>query len=369
MSTPKHVLVVAGDPSGDEHAAALVRALKARDSSVRITAAGGIHLQRVADRFLFSLVGVGGFGFLEPLFKLPALASALRQITTVLAQDRPDMVIPVDYYGFNLRVAQTAHKRQIPVVYYISPQVWASRPGRVQTLAKVLTKIMVIFPFEQALYEKANIPVAFTGHPLLDRLPEPSSPVTPVTIGLLPGSRMGIVQRHLPILIETATMLHAYFPEAQFLLFRPPEIPEKVYAPLIRGMTWISLVCEETYEKRKGLSLAISVSGTASLENSLLGIPMIIMYKLSPITYAIAKRLIRVPYVAIPNILAGERIVPEYIQSDATPHKLALAAKELLLNRPLWDSTRHKLLALRKQLGQPGASDRAAEEVLALLKN
>jgi lipid-A-disaccharide synthase len=366
-SMPKHVLIVAGDPSGDQHGAELARVLKQRDTGIRVSALGGTHLKSAADQFLYPLVGLGGFGFWEPLLKLPKLWRARQAIKRLLEKDPPQVVIPIDYYGFNIHVARLAKQHGIPVVYFVSPQVWASRPGRVQKLAKVLTKILVIFPFEEELYRQAGIPVRFVGHPLLDRVPEPESANGTLTIGLLPGSRRGVVERHLPVLIEAADRLRSVFPQAQFLLFRPAELSADFYQPYLNGRTWLQVVDDPDYARRKKLSLAISVSGTAALENTLLGIPMIIMYKLSALTFAIARKLIRVPFVAIPNILAGKAVVPELLQADATPDKLASAARAVLENPIAARRMRDDLLAQRTRLGSKGAVQRAADEITHFL--
>jgi len=363
----KHVLIVAGDPSGDLHGAALAQALKALDPDVALSVLGGTHLRQAADHFLYPLVGLGGFGFWEPVLKLPHLWRAWRAVRAVLRTDPPNVVIPIDYYGFNIHVARLAKRHCIPVVYYISPQVWASRPQRTRALAKVLSKMLVIFPFEVDLYRQAGVPVRFVGHPLLDLVPAPSQPNGILSIGLLPGSRWSIVERHLPILIQTARELRKSFPDAQFTLFRPLDIAESRYLPWLEKVSWLRLTHDPVYEQRKKLSLAITVSGTAALENTLLGIPMIVMYKLSALTYAIAKRVIQVPYVAIPNILAGKPLVPELLQADAVPEKLAAAARSLLENPESGRRMRQELLSLRSQLGEGGSVQTAAQEIAPFL--
>lgn len=363
----KHVFIVAGDPSADQHGSALAEALKRRIPGVKISALGGTHLRQSAHQFIYPLVNVGGFGFWEPVLKLPQLWRAWQRLSDILRHEKPDVVVPMDYYGFNIHVARKAHREHIPVVYYISPQVWATRPGRIQELAKVLTKMLVIFPFEEKLYREAGVPVRYIGHPLLDRIPLPATPNGILRVGLFPGSRPEIAQRHLPLLAQTAKELKREFPEAQFILFRPEEREESFYQSVLSQAPWIQVVYDPTYEKRQLLSLAITVSGTAALENTLLGIPMIIMYKLSPLTYVIARRLIRIPFVGIPNILAGEAIVPELLQQNASPEKLAQTAQTLLKNPSSLRQTRDSLLAVRRQLGDPGSSDRAAEEISQVL--
>jgi lipid-A-disaccharide synthase len=361
-----HLLVVAGDPSADEHAAGLVRSLRQRLPGLRVTALGGNHLKNVSDHFLYPLVGVGGFGFLEPILKIPELWRVRRSIDRLLQTDTPNVVLPCDYYGFNIHVAEAAHRRKVPVIYFISPQVWASRPGRIQRLGKVIKKMLVIFPFEEKLYRDAGVDAVYVGHPLVDRLPTPADPGPTVRIGLLPGSRKGVALRHLPLLAETADRLHARYPETELILFRAQNLDAALFEPWTQSRPWIRLEVDGSLELRRTLSLAIGVSGTAALENTLLGIPMVIMYRLSTVTYQIAKRLIRIPFVGIPNILAGRSIVPELLQDDATPDKLAAEAAAILHDEPRRRRMREELLALRGTL-QTGATDRAAEEIIRFL--
>ncbi len=226
--------------------------------------------------------------------------------------------------------------------------------------------MLVIFPFEKDLYEKAGVPVRFVGHPLLERVPARSAESFGPTIGLLPGSRRGTVIRHLPLLIQTAEILHKEFPDVRCFLFRPEEIEEEFYKPYLAQTPWIKLMTDPDYETRKTLWLAIGVSGTAALENMLLGIPMIIMYKLSQVTYWIAKALIRVPYVGIPNLLANRLVVPELLQDDATPETLAKAARPFLSTSKKRAEMRKELISLRSTLAE-GGSAKAAEEILGMM--
>ena len=328
--------------------------------------AGGKYLQQKANAFLYPLVGIGGFGFWEPLTKLPQLWKAWTVVKTLIQKDRPDIVIPIDYYGFNIHVAKRARAAGIPVAYYISPQVWASRPARVAKLASAVTQMLVIFPFETEIYRKAHVPVSFVGHPLIERLPAPDKESALPTVGLLPGSRRGTAARHMPLLIQAAKLLHQEFPDARCILFRPDEIEEAFYLPYLTQTPWIELTTDASYDARKHLWVAIGVSGTAALENMLLGIPMVIMYNLSQLTYLIAKQLIRVPYIGIPNILAGKPVVPELIQDEATPLGIALTAKSFLNDRARRDACRQDLLSLRSTL-QEGGSQRAADEILRMM--
>jgi lipid-A-disaccharide synthase len=363
MPKSPHILLIAGDPSADRHGASLVEALRTRQPTLRVSAVGGPHLRQTADAFLFPLVDVGGFGFWEPLLKWRQLWQAWKAIRNLIREDPPDLVVPVDYYGFNIHVARLAHSRGIAVVYYISPQVWASRPYRIQKLSAVVRKMLVIFPFETVLYEKANVPVSFVGHPLLERLPPPGFESLKPTVGFLPGSRQNTIRRHMPVLVETAQRLRQQRPDLECVIIRPEEIAESFYTPFLGAASWIRVEADPSYARRKAFWVTIGVSGTAALENTLLGIPMVIMYKLSPLSYRIAKKLIRVPFVGIPNLLAGRAIVSEYLQEKATPEALCQAAQTLLADSRQRAEMRKSLLALRAALRE-GGSHRAAEEIL-----
>ena len=319
----------------------------------------------MADRFIYPLVGVGGFGFWEPVFKLPQLLNARETVESLFHDWKPDVVIPIDFYGFNIHIARMAKKRGIPVYYYVSPQVWASRPHRIQELKKYVAEMLVLFPFEEALYRKAGVPVSFVGHPLMEQLPAPGQESAAPFLGLLPGSRRSVVQRHLPSLIAAAKASKAdqIHPHLEAVLFRPEEIEAAFYQEALRETPWIELTTDHGYVYRRQLWLAIGVSGTAALENIHLGVPMIIMYKLSRLTYEVAKRLIRVPFIGIPNLLAGHRVVPEFIQDHATPENLAAAAIPLLTDAAQRAAQRQQLLALRQTL-ESGGSARAADTTI-----
>lgn len=356
------ILVVAGDPSGDLHGSHLIAALRRRDASVRVAAVGGALMRAQADEFLEDLAGRGVTGFLEPALKLRFLLDLALRLKRFLERRKPDVVVCIDYYGFNRRVLGLAARAGIPAVYYVSPQVWASRPGRVETLRRLVRKMLVIFPFEERLYREAGVPVEFVGHPLLDVIPEPEKPapvVPPLRVGLLPGSRKSEIQRHLPVLAAAFERLKRHFPEAEACVFASASLPDSAYPsklPLIR---------ETGYEKRRELHLALSSSGTATLENALLGIPMVVIYKLSWPTYLIARAIVRVKRIAMANIIAGKDVAPELIQGAATPENVAAAALGLLEDPRRYVALRRELASLREGLGGPGAADRAARAVLA----
>lgn len=364
LMSPPLFLVVAGDPSGDLHAANLIRALKRREPGTRVAAVGGPLCRAVADEFIEDLASRGVTGFWEPVLKIPFLLGLRTRLQSFVNERRPAALICVDYYGFNRRVLPLAKAAGIPAFYFVSPQVWASRPGRIKVLKRFVTKMLVIFPFEETMYREAGIPVEFVGHPLLDLIPEPAKRTEgePVTVGLLPGSRNSELKRHIPVFFEAFRLLRRKRPDLRGYLFASANQGDAAYGKLPDGVT---LVREHDYALRATCDLALCSSGTATLENALLGIPMVVIYKLSWPTYAIARALVNVKHIAMANLLAGRGVVPELIQHEATAKKAAAEASRFLDDASCAARTRGELIAVRRSLGTPGAAGRAAAAILA----
>lgn len=361
------VLVVAGDPSGDIHAADLARHLKR--GGARVVAVGGVRLKAEADEFVEDLASRGVTGFWEPLAKLPFLAGLLRRLG--LRMKTANALVCVDFYGFNRRVLELAREAGKPAYFYVSPQVWASRPGRVKVLKRLVRRMLVIFPFEQKLYEEAGVPCSFVGHPLLDLVPEAldrKAPGRPLVVGLLPGSRPSEISRLLPLLLDSFELLRRHFPDSRAEIFAADGLPDAAYAAAL-GREKVEIVRDANYKRRSLLDLALISSGTATLETALLGVPMVVVYKLSWPTYLIARAIIHVPYISMANILAGAELAPELIQHQATPMRVAAAARGLLEDPRKYRALRAQLAALRDRLGRPGAAQRAAEAVLRDLRS
>lgn len=359
---PQNIFISAGDLSGEIHAARLVTALKKLQPDCRVSAMGGENLKAVADKFLCNLVNLSAFGFLEPVklyFKLRQIFD--EKIKRAWQEQKPDKVILVDYYGFNIHVAEEAHNAGIPVYYYISPQVWASRPGRIKKLSRYVSKMLVILPFEEEIYRKAGVDTTFVGHPLLDIVPEPaqktSLPATPC-IGLFPGSRPSVLKKHLPLFDDVYKRIKKEVP-CEIKLFGL-ETAKELYA----GYSFPVVYHDEDYAERRKVDLAITVSGTVSLEHTLLGIPMIVVYRLARLNYLLAKMLVNIDSITMANILAGQKIVPELIQDDATPMNIIDHALGMLKNPEAYRKMRDYLLSVRKQLGNPGVSERAAQIII-----
>lgn len=391
-----HFLIVAGDPSGDLYGAMLARELRALDPEARFSAVGGRFLREEAaagGRFLHDLASLGITGFLEPLRNLFLFLDIDRRIQDLLREDRPDAVVCVDFYGFNRHVLKAARAEGVTTCYFISPQVWATRPGRVRALKELVDRMIVIFPFEEKLYREAGVPVTWVGHPLLDILPpalsgsgerppsEDGGPMpaarnggageepSALKVGLLPGSRLSEIRRHLPVFLGALRRMLRDYPRCEASLFASAQVPDAVYEEFLlpwraSGGLEVKIVREADYRERSGLDIALTSSGTATLENALLGVPMVVIYKLFWPTYAIARAMIRVPYITMANLLCGKRLVPELVQAQADAPGVAREALLILEDPRRLAGLRKELSALRGLLGGPGAARRAAEAVL-----
>lgn len=365
---------VAGDFSGDIHASHVVRNLREEVSDAYVIAIGGPELRKVSDLFLEDLVGEGLFGFWEPVKKLPWLWRLLRNVMApAIEEHRPDVVVPVDFFGFNRKTIQIARERDVPVKYLVSPQIWASRPNRIEILRKYVDKMIVLFPFEEELYRKAGMDVAFYGHPLLDLIPEISEIDTQASdqpvVGLLPGSRVSEVRAHLPFYLEAATKVATSSEPLSLLLFAARSVPEQLYDEILStakiSSDSLEVVWDENYQRRRKVDFAVTTSGTATLENALLGIPMVVLYRTSWFNYQLAKALIKVPYISIVNILAGQEVVPELIQQKADAANLAEEMKHIIFNPQALHAKREELLAIRRMLGSPGVYKKIAVDLLS----
>lgn len=351
------IFISAGDLSGEIHAANLVREIKKISPATFISSTGGANLKSVSDNFIEDIVNINAFGFLpvKPFF---ILKNVYKKIKQNFINERPDKVILVDYYGFHSFVLKLAKKMNIPVYYYVSPQVWASRKGRIKTIAKNVKKMLCILPFEEKMYRDNGVDAVFVGNPLIDIVPEKTNfeISNPPVIGLFPGSRKSVIKRHMPIVLETAKLLREKL-NAKFIMFAVSEnadfeLPE-----------YIELVTNNDFEKRKAANIAICPSGTVSLENSIMGIPMAVMYKLSNFNYYFIRMIATVKYITLANILADKPVVPEFIQFDAVPEKIADSVVEQLKPENYLSKVK-ELLEFRKMLGNPGVSKRAAEIIL-----
>jgi len=372
MSAPLRVLLVAGEASGDLHGAALVRALRQRVSTVEVAGVGGPRLRAAGMRVLVDTEHVATMGFVETFGTLGRLLSTYRHLVRFLDTQRPDLVVLIDYPEFNLRLARQAKRRAIPVFYFIAPQVWAWRRGRVRTIAERVDKLGVVFPFEADLYNNGRQLAEFIGHPLLDvvRPTRPASatraqygldPERPV-VALLPGSRKKEVRYLFRPMCEAGARLAQEGWQPIVALaesLTPADLAEALGGPLP-----IPIAHGDTYNAVAAADAAIVASGTATLETALLGCPMVIVYRMAPLTHWIARRLVEVNWIGMPNIILQRSVFPELIQSEATPAAMADAVRSVRARRA---EMAEALEQLRTRLGAPGAAERAADLALALV--
>lgn len=372
------ILIVAGEASGDLHGGRLVEALRHLDPRLTLEGMGGDGMQAAGVRLLADARETAVVGLTELWEKRRALRAALERLRDHLRRVRPALLICIDFPDFNLLLARTAHRLGIPVCYFISPQVWAWRRGRIRVIRRLVRKMLVLFPFEEALYRGAGVDVAFVGHPLLDVLAQaPSREASRAALGvdggasvlgLLPGSRQAEIRRHLPLLLHAAARLRARRPDLVVLLGAAPALdPCRVEAEAAAASVPVRVVRGRTHEVMRAADLLLAVSGTVTLEAAILGTPMVITYRMATLSWLLARLLVRVRFIGLPNLVAGDGIVPELIQFAATPERLEAAAREILDSPERQGQMRAALAEVRARLGAPGAALRAAKAVLALL--
>jgi lipid-A-disaccharide synthase len=374
----KKILLVAGEVSGDLHGAHLIEAIQRIEPEVQFFGIGGENLKSRGMRLLYPSHSLSVVGITEAFLKLKTVFKALRGLKKSMDWERPDLIILIDFPEFNLRLAKIAHQRSIPVLYYISPQIWAWRPKRVKLIAKWVEKMVVFFPFEVPIYEAASVDVEWVGHPLLD-IVKPNLPKEVAIrqfgldperriIGLLPGSRTHEVRRLLPPLLASTYLLHKEIPDLQFIIPLAPGISKRDLSPWMKNTPIpVKIVEGYAYEVMNLSDLLITASGTATLEGAILGKPMVIVYKVSFLSYWIGRILIRVDHIGLVNLVAGKEIAPELIQDDAIPQRIAEEALRILKDPILCQRIIESMAKVRHSLGEPGAAQRAAKIVTSLL--
>jgi lipid-A-disaccharide synthase len=377
MDRGKEIMLVVGEASGDMHGASLVKALLKRDPNLTFFGVAGDELQRTNFEAVFTVAELTGMGLLELAGNIKNIIAAYRLLRRTLRTRRPRLLILIDFPELNLRLARLAKSLAIPVLYYVSPQIWAWRRGRIRQIAQVVDKMAVVFPFEVEFYERHQIPVEFVGHPLLDVVAVSQGPDAilremglhkekPV-VALLPGSRRKEIAYHLPVMVAAAAELKR-LEQAQFFCVRATTLDRAVLQKeLNRAGFVIPIVESDRYNAVNAADLVWAASGTATLETALLEKPMIVVYRVSWITYWFARLLVRIKYIGITNIIAGKAIVPELVQSDLSPERLVHVSQAILND----DDARAKMIAnlskLREQLGSPGAAHRVAELAISMM--
>lgn len=379
--TSRHqsAMIIAGEASGDLHGAHVVRALRSMAPAMTIMGIGGGAMREAGVEIIVSAETLSVVGITEVAAKLPALFHARRQVRAALTLRRPQVLILIDFPDFNLHVAGMAKALKIPVLYYISPQIWAWRKGRVKTIGRRVDHMAVILPFEEPFYRQHGIPVTFVGHPLLDRPPAPDSddgisgltgtPEAPV-VGLLPGSRDGEVLRILPEMMVAARQVRRRFPRVRFILSRAPTVSAGVLSAALAHADPSMPVTITTADVRRIFqrsTLVIAASGTVALEAAMAHTPMVVVYRVSPLSYLLGRALVRVPFISLVNLIAGRAVVPELIQDDALGDRIAATVLTLMGDPAAMAEMTRQLAGIQRKLGMPGASVRVARIALEMM--
>jgi lipid-A-disaccharide synthase len=374
----RSLMLVAGEASGDQHAAHLVQELKLRHPDLVCFGLGGDCMAAAGVEILHNLVSHAVIGIAEVFRKLGDFFDALREAERLLRERRPDALILIDLPDMNLRIAAKAKALGIPVIYYISPQVWAWRSGRIKTLKRLVDAMIVIFPFEEPIYQKAGVPVTFVGHPLMDSVKPEVDPAQmrqqllagtqgPL-VALVPGSRSQEIESLLPVMAKVGREISVTFPHARYFIPLARTIARsQVEAILAAAGLDAVIVTDKPYAARAAADLAIVSSGTATLETAILNVPMIIGYRMHFISYILARMFVKLPYFGLANLVAGEKIAPEFLQHEFCPERVTAAALTLLKDAKAADAQRQGWDRVRGQLGGVGAAGRAADAVLKVL--
>ena len=365
------ILITCGETSGEQHAARLVRAIKAIDPACRVQALGGEALAEAGAEIVYPLDRFAVMGFAEVLAKLPRIVSLERSLARLLARGGIDLYIPVDYPGLNLRLSRHAKAAGVPVFYFISPQVWAWGAWRLKRMKRSIDLMAVILPFEVDIYRRAGIPVVFAGHPLLDEIGMPGlpkeapAPGAPFTVILFPGSRRQVFERMFPVFRDAARRIRSRFGNAEFIVGLAPLMGDQA-APVPPDMRAYFRTTRMGVAELEKAALALAASGTVTLQCALSGTPTVVSYRTSPVSYAIGKSLVKIPWIAMPNVLAGREVLPELIQSEGTPERVAAEAESILGDPERYRAMSADLIALRRTLGGQGGIERIAEMALRM---
>ncbi|PKN17934.1 MAG: lipid-A-disaccharide synthase [Deltaproteobacteria bacterium HGW-Deltaproteobacteria-6] len=368
----KTIMIVAGEASGDMHGAALVREMAGINPSLHFYGIGGSQMEKAGVTLLANNASMAVMGITEIVTKLGSILKTLSMMKKALDSNRPDLVILIDYADFNLRLARAAKKKDIKVFYYISPKVWAWRGGRIAQIKKFVDRMAVIFPFEVDTYAAHGYTVNYVGHPLVDMVKPHGTKqdsrksigvsANETTIALLPGSRLAEVNKLLPEMLLAAEIISQKIPGVQFVLPLADTLEEKIILDIGKNSpVKIKVIAGKTYDVIASADLAIVASGTATLETGLLGVPMIIIYKVSLFSELIARMFISIQHMGLVNIIAGKTIAPELIQSDVNGQRMASEALAILLNHEKKQEMIAELQDIRARMGEPGAAGRAAQ--------
>ncbi|MDD5595820.1 MAG: lipid-A-disaccharide synthase [Candidatus Omnitrophica bacterium] len=376
---PKHILIVCGEASGDLNAANLAKEILKINPEIKISAVGGQLLRQAGAEVFYDIKELSVIGFFDVLKKLPKFFQLKRAVLEKIEATKPDAVILVDFSGFNLRLAKEINNTR-PVIYYISPQVWASRSGRIKTIKKYIRQIIVLFKFEEEFYKKHGMEVKFTGHPLLD-IVRPSMEKnefskalglseSKITLALLPGSRKQEIEKILPIMLKTGEIISQYKPGLQIVIAKSTQVDWEIYRKFTDKFNFnLKIIEGKTYDCLNIADFALVASGTATLETAIMQKAFVIIYRMNWLNYLLYRPQVRVPYIGMVNIVAQKKIIPEFIQFGARPKKIASNVLKILQNPSRLEQMKNDLAQIKISLGEKGASCRAAQTLLEFLQN
>ncbi|MEW6171053.1 MAG: lipid-A-disaccharide synthase [Candidatus Omnitrophota bacterium] len=368
------IMLVCGEPSGDLHASNLACALKELRPDIKISGVGGNFCSKAGVEIIHDIKDLSVLGLFDVLKKLPKFFALKKLILRKIKEKNPACLILVDFSGFNLRLAK-ALNNSLPIFYYISPQVWASRPGRIQTIKKYIKKILVVFKFEEELYRKNNVDVEFVGHPLLDIVKPTLNKeefcrqfnldTGKLIISLLPGSRKSEIKNILPVMLKSICLIKKQIPQAQFIISKVPSLEKNLFDNLVKNIGFeVKIIEALPYDCLNVADFVLVCSGTATLETAILEKPALIIYKMSLLNYLLYRPQIKIPYIGLANIVAGKLIYPEFIQFKTNPKTIAKSALEIINSPKKTAEIKKDLNQIKYSLGEPNASIRAAKIIL-----
>jgi len=378
LKEQQHIVIVAGEASGDAHAGRMIAALKSQRPDVSVSGIGGDVMRQAGAEIFTDFSELAVMGLVEVLKRYRQIKTIFNQLVERLKSEKPDLLVLVDYPGFNLKLAKKAHSLGIPVLYYISPKVWAWRPGRIKTIKRYVDQMAVLFPFEQTLYEKAGVPVTCVGHPLVDAVGSELSTEQAKTklglnsehrvLGLFPGSRRSEVEALLPVMLDAAEQIQHRHVDLQVVLPIAPGLDENYLAPFLKQTKLdIKLVNADFYDVTKACDAVVAASGTVTLEIALLGVPHLLVYRVAPMSYRILKHLVKIPYVGLCNIVSKQNLITELLQDDVTTDNLDRHLTPLLTNPQAKNRAEMIRLQVLEALGPSGGAKNAAEAVITML--
>lgn len=377
MAQIKQILLVCGEASGDLNAAGLIREILRIDPGIKISAVGGALLKQAGAQIFYDIQGLSVFGVFDALKKLPKFLTLRTIILKKIREEKADGVILVDFSGFNLRLAQKIEKA-VPVIYYTSPQVWASRPGRIKTIKKYIDRMIVLFKFEAEFYQRWGVEAKWAGHPLLDTVkPTMEKDIflglyalsdAKKTIALLPGSRKQEISRILPVMLKACALIQKNIGSVQFVIAKSTQVDWSIYNRLTHGLD-IDIVTIEgkTYDCLNAADFCLVASGTATLETAIMEKPFFVIYKMGLLNYLLYRPQVKLPYIGMVNIVSQKQIVPEFIQFKAQPKAIADEVIKTLRDPARIQEMKNSLSQIRTLLGEKGASLRAARLILDFL--